>query len=589
MTIHPEHGTRRPLPHAVWLGLALFFTFLLYVPALQNDFAWDDKQAAKAVDQFGRNPNVAELHGLTYYYTTGYWPNKDPGSPNYRPLTVLSFGLGHALCGDSAALAHLLTLLAHLLATALVYPLLRSLGANAMPAVLGVLVFGAHALHSEAVASVVGRAESLAFACGVVCTLSVRRAARAGDGARLGWLALAALSLFAACSFKESGIAWAAFAPLGLWLCPVAGARLGRAGTALLAVAMLVPSALFVAVRQAFLAGVPPTAMGYFENPHLYTDATTRVLSSLVVWGYGLLVTALPFRLAVDHGITQFPIVESLTNPWTVCVALTVAAFATLLLFGWRTRQKHPLLALGVGCFLGFTFLVSNTAFPVYLVFAERTYYTACLALPLLLCALAARLGPRPHPAWILVLGTWVGYSAHATFTRNAVWSDDIAMVEREVRDHPNCLRLLVAAGHIELRRGAHGNAREYFGRAATLDPQEPRAFLGLGKALFHLGAKQEAADVMRHALGLPPHRFHPRLRQDVVLLAARIHAVCGAVPEMCTALEESARADARFLGQAADLLRATESAAANESLDSALRTRLRAVLERVRAAAPAR
>lgn len=581
--------SHRPVRPTAWLGAVLFLSFLIYVPSVQNEFAWDDKQAAKAVGTRGRNPNVAELHPLSYYYTTGYWPNKDPGSPNYRPLTVLSFGLSHALFGERADVAHLLSILAHLLAVWLAYLVLRSLGGGWLPATLGALVFGVHSIHSEAVASVVGRAESLAFACGAAALLAIRAARHRQPGPQIVLLLGGAVALFAACSFKESGVAWAAFIPLSLWICSdKSGWGFTRAGRVGLAVAMLVPSVAFVALRHNFLSGIPPTAMGYLENPHLFTDFGTRVISSFIVWGYALAVTILPFRLGVDHGPSQFPITDgSLTDPWSWVGLLAAGVLFTLLVMAWRWRRRHPLFAMGIACFLGFSFIVSNIAFPIYVVFAERTYYTPSFGLSLVVCGLVVHLqavartrGVSVQPAWSMALGLWASFCVAKTWDRNEVWVDDLTMIAHEVLDHPRSLRLQIAAGALEDRRGEYVAAQARFEQALRLDPEEPRVWMGFAKVLFHRDHRAEAARALDHAADLPSHRFHPDLRQQLLILTARIHTVTGELEKVCGALEESVRGNPGYLGRATDLMHSLNVLCANDQIDAAVRRRLRALLQ---------
>uniref|UniRef100_A0A1B0D4L6 Uncharacterized protein n=1 Tax=Phlebotomus papatasi TaxID=29031 RepID=A0A1B0D4L6_PHLPP len=90
-----------------------------------------------------------------------FWgtPLTDSGSHgSFRPLCVLSFRLNHLLGGFRPFGYHLTNVLLHAVATGLVLKLARQLLAPGWgPAVTGAL-FAAHPIHTEAVASVVGRA-----------------------------------------------------------------------------------------------------------------------------------------------------------------------------------------------------------------------------------------------------------------------------------------------------------------------------------------------------------------------------------------------------------------------------------------------
>src|SRR5688572_14225952 len=131
---------------------------------------------AKAVRDGGApNVMVRELQPLGRYFTTNYWQGIDDRDPLYRPVTILSYAvlyaaLGRHLDGEhgEAMPQHALNVVLHALATWLVYLLARLVRVRRGGAVLAALVFGVHALHSEVVAGVVGRAELLAFGFGAL-------------------------------------------------------------------------------------------------------------------------------------------------------------------------------------------------------------------------------------------------------------------------------------------------------------------------------------------------------------------------------------------------------------------------------------
>ena len=189
----------------------LLLCFLLYAPSLGSDFVWDDRDAATAGGS-GRNPLVAELRPLGDYLRGNWWPQRNPYAETYRPLTTYSFAVRHALCGDHALVAHLWSVLLHTLGVGLVFQLLRNLGAAFAPAWLGAAVFGLHALHGEAVLTIVGQAELLALVFGLLGTAASLHAAAADGGAWRWWLA-AALAFTAACFSKESAVAWSVVTP----------------------------------------------------------------------------------------------------------------------------------------------------------------------------------------------------------------------------------------------------------------------------------------------------------------------------------------------------------------------------------------
>src|SRR3989475_3193801 len=81
------------------------------------------------------------------------------GGSMYRPLTIAAFALDRAV--DGAAWLHAVNLAWHAAASVAVAALARRLTNNAGALAAG-LLFAVHPVHVEAVANVVGRAESMA-------------------------------------------------------------------------------------------------------------------------------------------------------------------------------------------------------------------------------------------------------------------------------------------------------------------------------------------------------------------------------------------------------------------------------------------
>lgn len=137
----------------------------------RNGFVWDDRAAIVG------NPDVRGESAVWEVFTHDFW-----GTPiraidshkSYRPLTVLSFRLNHALAGGThPQLFHATNALVHVGCALLVWRVARALfrkfhRARAstiefphVGALLAALIFAVHPVHSDAIASIVGRADLL--------------------------------------------------------------------------------------------------------------------------------------------------------------------------------------------------------------------------------------------------------------------------------------------------------------------------------------------------------------------------------------------------------------------------------------------
>ncbi|XP_022913301.1 protein O-mannosyl-transferase Tmtc2 [Onthophagus taurus] len=133
--------------------------FLLYYNTLDAGFVYDDRRAILS------NPDLLPSTPIQKLLENDFWgtPLTDSGSHgSYRPLCVLTFRLNYVLGGFQPWGYHLVNVLLHCLATALVVRVARNVLPKTKrsigPWVTG-LLFATHPIHTEAVAGVVGRAD----------------------------------------------------------------------------------------------------------------------------------------------------------------------------------------------------------------------------------------------------------------------------------------------------------------------------------------------------------------------------------------------------------------------------------------------
>src|SRR5262249_2203156 len=147
------------------------------------------------------NPQVAHFASAARAFVTAY-PESAPQLGLYRPLTVVSYALNAAITGASPWGFHLFNVLLHVLVVLTVFGLARRLfGGAALPAFIAALLFAVHAVHVEAVAWIVGRAEVLAT---LFALLSFRAYVAYREGGGGTALALSALAYGAALLSKET-------------------------------------------------------------------------------------------------------------------------------------------------------------------------------------------------------------------------------------------------------------------------------------------------------------------------------------------------------------------------------------------------
>ena len=196
MDIQPTHSSARSWIERAGLGetIACAITALVYLATLSFGFVYDD------VPQILKNPAVHEWRFVPQYFTSHVWAAIYPNTSGnyYRPVFLLWLRLNYALFGTSAGGWHLTSIACHVLATWLVFRVVRQLSGDRAIAFVAALIFGLHPAHIENVAWISGVTDPL-MACFVLGSFSAfldfRRAGGIGRAASsLGLFALGMLS-----------------------------------------------------------------------------------------------------------------------------------------------------------------------------------------------------------------------------------------------------------------------------------------------------------------------------------------------------------------------------------------------------------
>lgn len=534
---------RRPST-GLLLSLVLLLSVGVFAPTLLNGYTFDDPHYARRTLASGEaNPMVAELHPFWVYWTVPMNHGVNGRCRGFRPVTVYSYALANALAGDpqgkgedNAWLQHAMNLLAHALATALVFLLLRPL-TRAGPALIGALLFGVHALHSGAVAAIVGRGELLAFAFGAAATLCYTDGlARPG---RAAWsrLGVAGLLLLLSLGSKESALAWAVFIPL---YAHVRGQALARNLRAMLAI-LLPATLLFLLLRQLMLETyIHPRGtfwVAFDANPLHDLPGLKRILSATWIYLIGLAKVLWPFGLSSIYGAGVFPQIDSLLAPRFL---LAAACLGGLLWLSLHLRRRQPLLALAVAAFIGFSLLTANLLFPIETIFGDRLYYSAVLGLCLAAAWLCPRLQARSPAlraaAW-LVLAVWLLDNAQLSVRRSLVWRGNMSLTEADLRNHPGSVTLRVDMANLKAWNFDQPGAIAELRRALQDAPDSPLVLRSLAEYL-----PDQAEQLLRRALRSP--QLVPGVEGRKVRWAlGRLLEERGEVAAACELYEEAASA----------------------------------------------
>ncbi|HZE88435.1 MAG TPA: hypothetical protein VE404_02750, partial [Verrucomicrobiae bacterium] len=136
--------------------LVALLAVAVYAGAVRNGVVRDDYYIV------AHNPLVTGERSPWLIPVSHYWAGTDGTGDLYRPLTIASYWLNARVAGMAPWSFHLVNVLLHGLAAALVTVLALRLTASLAAASVAGALFATHPVLSEAVASIVGRADLLA-------------------------------------------------------------------------------------------------------------------------------------------------------------------------------------------------------------------------------------------------------------------------------------------------------------------------------------------------------------------------------------------------------------------------------------------
>lgn len=495
----------RPAAAPSWLAplAVVLLSLLLYGNSASNGFALDDDSIL--VD----NPAIRSLARVPELFAADYWePTVKSGL--YRPLVTLSYALNHAVGGFDPLGYHWVNIALHALVAWLVLRLFRRVTGDEWVAAGGALYFAAHAVHTEAVANVVGRAELMAAAFFLLALLGHAASEEAAGGRARLLHAAALLAYGMALLCKENAITFLGAAVLydlcqapdperRFWprLRAVVRRRLGPRYLGFLAV-----TALYLAARFAVLTETNPT--NRLDNPLVALDPLWRIPNALLVACHYLRLLVFPQRLSYDYSYDQIPLLSSLFDPRMLLV-VALCGFGVWIL-AWSYRSFRGLF-FATGFWLVTFSIVSNLLVTTGTILGERLMYLPSVGFCLAVALIARRACQELHSrvlgraAFVGLFVLIVASNGWRTVLRNSDWESDERLLVSALEVSPRSAKVHHNAGAVYLGLGREEDALEEFHKALEILPEYAKAHASLGHLLLAQGREREAIESYERAL----------------------------------------------------------------------------------------
>jgi tetratricopeptide (TPR) repeat protein len=532
---------------AVHLLLISITGLLIYSNTLNSPFQWDE------TEYLVKNPIVRDLH---YFAET----SDAEGFPVYNGLITryigyLTFALNYRIHGFDVTGYHVVNFFIHLINALLLYYLiilsfsLPFFASNKPPAgdeesfryptvvaLCTSLLFVAHPIQTEAVTYVFQRFASLVtlffllslvlYATGRLLSYSAEKEAQKKRGdekkqilltlAPLLFYLLSLISVILAMKTKENAFT--------LPLIVVVYELLFFSGRLKGRIPRLVPYLVTLPIIPVTFIGLvgsagelisqvdDPLSLGYHDlssSEYLFTQF--RVITSYI---------RLIFLPVGQNLIHDFPVYRSFFDPAViVSFSLLLLIFCTAVYFTFRSQRsgesanKDLMRMTAFGIFWFFvTLSVESGIIPIFMVMNEYRVYlpSAGLFLALISCSFMIMRKLPGAAAWKEVAAAALFCSvilslAYATYARNSLWMDKVALWEDVVRKNPVSERGLSNLGTAYYEKGLYDRAIDQFNKVIELNPDYTVAYINLGSAYATTGRFDLAVGYFKKATSLDP------------------------------------------------------------------------------------
>lgn len=473
------------------IGLLVAVVAVVYANTLWDGFTLDDGIYML------KNPQVTNP-SLRAFFS----PHKV--SNIFRPVTIASLALNWRIGKERAIGYHFLNLLLDAGATLLLYLLFEALLGTSPPAktvaLVAALVFAVHPLHTEAVASIVGRAEVLAagflFAawilhlqdrqipaiiCFVLALLSKESAIiflpllLVGDYARGKWKPWLRYAAIAGVTIVYLGVLW-----------KIQGGRFGQ-----------------------------PT-ISQLDNPLAVIPARWRILNALRVQLKYAALHFYPAKLSCDYSFNTIPIYLD----WRHTLLAWVAVFGAVSAWLWAGWKRRSALFVAGGIYLGGFAITANILMPTGTIMGERLAYLPSAGFCLLVALGWSWLQTRQRIVALAALTAVIAAFGARTILRNQDWRDNLSLYTAGLRVSPGSAKMHGNMGGQYMASAQWDMAATEFQTALRIVPDYPDVLASYGLLEVWRGHNESGGHMLERAY-LMSHRDNPNFDFMAVNYAA--------------------------------------------------------------------
>lgn len=466
------------------LVISLVLSFILYANGINGNFVADDKLVILQNPLLtGHLSDLSKIFSSPYYYGQAH-------AGLYRPLTTISYDL-NKFFGSRPFGFHLLNIILNALNGFMVFLIVSKL-VNKRTAYAAMMLFIFLPIHSEAVASIVGRAELMSFLFSSLSLLFVLNKR----------YALASIALLAGLLSKETA---AGFFLVFLYLWKFKERQTLKQlfwGSLYFIPSIAVYTALRIYVLGKYFIGVDHL-MAY--NPLRFVSFFQSLWTSFRVFYLYLFKTVVPYKLSFDYSFNQIPIIKNPFLHYEVYVGIIILATLVYLAF----KKRENIYGLSAVIFLFAYLPVSNWFVKIGTIMGERLIYAPSLGLVILAALLidGKLLAANKNTKKLVYVGLVVALSVYGfvVVDRNRDWRNEAALIQSAYATSPNSVVTLTDMAYLEFNNKNYREALKWAEKATEILPNHTPVLYLAGHSYKKLGDTKSAEFVWTKIIKLSP------------------------------------------------------------------------------------
>jgi tetratricopeptide (TPR) repeat protein len=429
----------------------------------------------------------------------------------YRPLSLVMFAIEYEIWPDTVEKTrkphpgHIINILVFTLCCIAVYRLLRDFITPNSPKItfLTTLLFIVHPIHTEAVANIKGRDETLSMLFLVITLYTLLKSIKEKKSM---YFAISLAVFFLGLLSKENGLTFIAILPLTLFFF---APQLTPKEILTKSLPFIGVILLYIALRISFTGlSLQEDQNDVLNNPFLNKGFAEKYGTIMYVLLYYIGLLFYPHPLSWDYSFQQIPYFKLWDLPALLSIILHTAALG----FAVYGLKRRSLYSYAILFYLFSIFIVSNILINIGGFLGERFLFQASLGFFLLFVKFLTdleelpQLAPLKRMSFSSALVVLISIPCIAkTVDRNADWFNNKTICLKDTKACPNSAKINAAAGNtlIEMalaetdsgeKLRKFTDAAYFLGRAVEILPTWMEVYKDYGMALA-MSRQQDKAE----------------------------------------------------------------------------------------------